>query len=78
MGLCNWIVNEKIDICPRLDQELAERHLPFEELFLDEPVKISAFVAFSLFPLNRPVSNFSIQVSILGACWNNWFLTTCV
>ena len=55
-----------------------DRHLPFEELILDAPAKTSTFLTFSFFPfsLSIPLSNFPIQVSIVGACWNNWLLST--
>ena len=46
--------------------------------FLDVPVKISVFLDFSLFSLSKSVSNFPIQVSIVGACWNNCLLSACV
>ena len=38
---------------------------------------LSSFLIFS-FSFNSPESFFSIHVSIVGACWNNWRLGTCV
>ena len=49
LGLRDWIMDEKeVHHRPRLNSELAERHLLLEELFLDEPTKISSVLSFFL------------------------------
>ena len=74
MGLRNWIVDEKIGIVHVSIKDQLSVTYRLRSYFLDVPVKISAFLAFSRFPLSRPVSNFPIQVSIVGACWAFWNL----
>ena len=74
MGLRDWVVDEKLVIDHvSIKDQLSVIYL-FRSYFLDVPVKISAFLAYFIFPSSRPVSFFPIKVSIVGACGKIGFL----